>query len=343
MALNFTAEPGRRGAPPRRPEDAHARPPPGRGRTTRSRPRSTALSRGWPGSAGPRSSRASFGDDPERERALVEAFTRRRVDGLILTTISDDHTYLQTEREQGVPIVFVDRPPRGLLADAVLTDNGRLGHRRSRTCSRTATAGSPTSATNSTISTARERRRGFDDAMRRAGLDPVAIRSALRLSSRPESERTRPAASGLMALRSRRRRCSPARTSSASARSGRCTASVCSTRWPWSASTTSSSPTCSSPRSPWWPRTPPRSARLAAAAAVRPARRRRLRRSETIVVPTELIVRGSGEIPPSGRVDLARLCRPALEQTDPRPPAPGRVDPRPPDASRRAAHEEASR
>src|SRR3954466_7039300 len=42
---------------------------------------------------------ASFGEDPERERALVEAFTRRRVDGLILTTISDDHTYLQTERE----------------------------------------------------------------------------------------------------------------------------------------------------------------------------------------------------------------------------------------------------
>src|SRR3954454_6264383 len=66
---------------------------------------------------------ASFGEDPGRERAIVETFTRRRVDGLILTTITDDHTYLQTERDQGVPVLFVDRPPRGLQADTVLTDN----------------------------------------------------------------------------------------------------------------------------------------------------------------------------------------------------------------------------
>ena len=52
---------------------------------------------------------ASFDDDPERERRLVEAFTRRRVDGLILTTYSQDVGYLQREREQGTPIVFVDR------------------------------------------------------------------------------------------------------------------------------------------------------------------------------------------------------------------------------------------
>ena len=84
---------------------------------------------------------ASCEDDPERERALVAAFTRRRVDGLILTTIATDHGYLQSEREQGMPLVFVDRPPVGLLADAVLTNNRvaarqatehlvALGHRR---------------------------------------------------------------------------------------------------------------------------------------------------------------------------------------------------------------------
>ena len=54
---------------------------------------------------------ASSEDDPERERALVDVFTRRRVDGLLLTMISQDHGYLQAEREQGTPLVFVDRPP----------------------------------------------------------------------------------------------------------------------------------------------------------------------------------------------------------------------------------------
>ena len=84
---------------------------------------------------------ASSEDDQERERALVAAFTRRRVDGLILTMIGADHSYLEAEREQGTPIVFVDRPPIGVLADAVLTDNFeaassatqhliRHGHRR---------------------------------------------------------------------------------------------------------------------------------------------------------------------------------------------------------------------
>jgi LacI family transcriptional regulator len=112
---------------------------------------------------------ASFDDDADRERALVEAFTRRRVDGLILTTISADHGYLQAEREQGTPIVFVDRPPVGLLADAVLTDNEAAaalatehllaaGHRRIAHL-----------ADELAISTARDRSEGFAAAMRRAG------------------------------------------------------------------------------------------------------------------------------------------------------------------------------
>jgi LacI family transcriptional regulator len=112
---------------------------------------------------------ASFDDDADRERALVEAFTRRRVDGLILTTISADHGYLQAEREQGTPIVFVDRPPVGLLADAVLTDNLEAavlatehllaaGHRRIAHL-----------ADELTISTARDRSEGFATAMGQAG------------------------------------------------------------------------------------------------------------------------------------------------------------------------------
>lgn len=123
---------------------------------------------------------ASFGEDPSRERALVEAFTRRRVDGLVLTTISDDHTYLQTELEQGVPVVFIDRPPRGIEADTVLTDN--------RAASVTAvrhllTHGHRDIAFLSDdlgVSTARERHLGYRDALGEAGVGEGPVRPGLR-------------------------------------------------------------------------------------------------------------------------------------------------------------------
>jgi LacI family transcriptional regulator len=113
---------------------------------------------------------ASSDNDPDRERTMVDAFTRRRVDGLILSTITEDQGYLHTEREQGTPLVFVDRPPNGLLADAVVTNNYvaaieatrhliNYGHRR------IAYLGNEPAT-----STVRGRFRGFTDAVTEAGL-----------------------------------------------------------------------------------------------------------------------------------------------------------------------------
>jgi LacI family transcriptional regulator len=115
---------------------------------------------------------ASFGNDPARERSLVNTFTRRRVDGLILTTISPDHGYLQVEREQGTPIVFVDRPPVGLLADAVVTDNADAARTATRHLIQRGHRRIAFLGDHLTISTAVERRRGFESAMQEAGLSP---------------------------------------------------------------------------------------------------------------------------------------------------------------------------
>jgi LacI family transcriptional regulator len=71
----------------------------------------------------------SSDEDEDRERQLVSAFARRRVDGLIIQPSSLDHGYLITERKAGTAIVFVDRPPAFLDADTVLTDNA-VGVRR---------------------------------------------------------------------------------------------------------------------------------------------------------------------------------------------------------------------
>jgi LacI family transcriptional regulator len=65
----------------------------------------------------------SSDEDPDRERELAEAFLSRRVDGLIVVPSGTDHSYLRTESDAGVALVFVDRPPAFIDADCVLSDN----------------------------------------------------------------------------------------------------------------------------------------------------------------------------------------------------------------------------
>ena len=66
---------------------------------------------------------ASSDEDPERERELAQALLSRRVDGLIVVPAGGDQSYLLPERDAGVAIVFLDRPPAFLDADCALSDN----------------------------------------------------------------------------------------------------------------------------------------------------------------------------------------------------------------------------
>src|SRR3954452_14788644 len=83
----------------------------------------------------------SSDEDTERERELVQAFLSRRVDGLIIVPAGTDHGYLVRDRDAGVALVFVDRPPAFMDADVVLSDHAwgaraapapllEAGHRR---------------------------------------------------------------------------------------------------------------------------------------------------------------------------------------------------------------------
>jgi LacI family transcriptional regulator len=62
-------------------------------------------------------------DDEEREREAVMSMCRRRMDGIILEPIADNHQYLQPEIDSGLTVVAFDRPATGVIADTVLTDN----------------------------------------------------------------------------------------------------------------------------------------------------------------------------------------------------------------------------
>ena len=113
---------------------------------------------------------SSLDDDPDREQEAVQAFLRRRVDGLLLTTVTESQAYLAPELRRGTPVVFVDREPAGVASDTVVSDNRdgaalatrhllEHGHRR------LAYLGDRPD-----IRTAQERRRGFLDELGLAGV-----------------------------------------------------------------------------------------------------------------------------------------------------------------------------
>ena len=66
---------------------------------------------------------SSSDGDAGREQALAEALLDRRVDALLISPASGDHTYLMRDREAGVALVFIDRPPSNVEADKVVSDN----------------------------------------------------------------------------------------------------------------------------------------------------------------------------------------------------------------------------
>lgn len=67
---------------------------------------------------------ASSGDDPAEGERVLRRVLSRRLDGLIVVAHEEsDHGFLSAERDAGMPIVFVDRPPAGLSADVVVIDN----------------------------------------------------------------------------------------------------------------------------------------------------------------------------------------------------------------------------
>lgn len=134
-------------------------------------------------------------EDPERERELVQALLRRRVDALLLVPASRDHAYLAREV---TPVVFLDRPPVGLEADCVLLDNHggaraatehllALGHER------IAFVADPDE-----LYTASERLAGYREALRTAG---VPVRDDLVRLGIHDAERAEAVVRDLLALR----------------------------------------------------------------------------------------------------------------------------------------------
>ncbi|WP_262704599.1 MULTISPECIES: LacI family DNA-binding transcriptional regulator [Streptomyces] len=132
----------------------------------------------------------SSAEDPEREQELVLALCARRVDGLVIIPAGHDHRYLAPEMAAGIATVFVDRPAGRIDADAVLADSfggshDAVAHLIAHGHRRIGFLGDLPG-----IHTAAERLRGYHAAMSEAGLpihdawvslgptDPERVRAA---------------------------------------------------------------------------------------------------------------------------------------------------------------------
>jgi LacI family transcriptional regulator len=113
----------------------------------------------------------SSDEKPERERELAEAFGARGVDGLVIVPCATDQSYLLREHQAGTALVFVDRPPRFMEGDAVVSDNAggayaAVAHLIAHGHRRIAFLGDRLS-----VFTASERLAGYHRALADAGLD----------------------------------------------------------------------------------------------------------------------------------------------------------------------------
>jgi LacI family transcriptional regulator len=114
---------------------------------------------------------ASAREDPARERELVTALLRRRVDGLLVVPAAPDHRYI-ADAGFDTRTVFLDRPPAKIKADSVLIDNAPgaqrgVEHLLEHGHTRIAFVGD-----NPQLYTARQRLAGYRRALGAKGLTP---------------------------------------------------------------------------------------------------------------------------------------------------------------------------
>jgi LacI family transcriptional regulator len=114
----------------------------------------------------------SSDEDHLREAELAETFSARGVDGLVIVPCGADQGYLRRELDMGTAVVFADRAPRFIDADAVIADN--VGGARAAV-EHLVTAGHRRIGflgDRQDLFTSAERRRGFREALAASGIDP---------------------------------------------------------------------------------------------------------------------------------------------------------------------------
>jgi LacI family transcriptional regulator len=149
---------------------------------------------------------ASTHAEAQRERELVAALLRRRVDGLLLVPVASDQSYI-SQADGGVATVFIDRPAHNMEADTVVVDNAAgavqaVSHLVDHGHRRIAFIGD-----DADVESARTRLSSFKQAMvaKLGGFDEALILNGHFLIADAEVAHAKMAVRSLLALPARRR------------------------------------------------------------------------------------------------------------------------------------------
>jgi LacI family transcriptional regulator len=110
--------------------------------------------------------------DPDREANLIHRLLARAVDALLIMSCRRDHQFLQPEVDRGVPVIFVDRPPRHLACPTVRVANSKGAHDATAHLINNGHHRIAFLGDRPALYTADERTRGYLRALREAGLQP---------------------------------------------------------------------------------------------------------------------------------------------------------------------------
>lgn len=75
---------------------------------------------------------ATTDDTPEGEERVADTLLSHRVASLLMIPVGDDQSYLEGERQLGTPVVAIDRPARNLVADSVVLENREGAYQATR-------------------------------------------------------------------------------------------------------------------------------------------------------------------------------------------------------------------
>jgi LacI family transcriptional regulator len=115
---------------------------------------------------------SSSGESPETEWELARSLSDQRCRALIVVSSMSDHAGYGELQRTGMPVVFVDRPARGVEADSVVLDNVRGGQLAAEHLLALGHRDIAYIGDYDWLPTQRERFEGFARAMERSGAGP---------------------------------------------------------------------------------------------------------------------------------------------------------------------------
>lgn len=110
-------------------------------------------------------------EDLQKERQHIQVALSQQMAGVVISPASESRTDISVLTNAGIPVVVVDRRVAGYSGASVMVDNAQVGHLAAQHLIERGYRMPACITSSKDVSSAHGRRRGFVEALRRAGID----------------------------------------------------------------------------------------------------------------------------------------------------------------------------